>query len=122
LFIPTTEQRLSRAGEINELFAGTPIEERMFQALKRQGLWPEREYYLSLRRPEAEHSRPAAHFLDLALFRRQRHLNVECDGDPWHIGRESARRDRARDNLLEVNGWHILRFNTVEIQHGVPTA
>jgi hypothetical protein len=119
LFIPTTEGRLSLAQEINELFAGTPIEERLFAALKREGLWPEREYYVELRRSEVPEAR-IPHFLDLALFCRQRNLDVECDGDTWHIGKESARRDRHRDNLLEADGWHILRFNTDEIQRDLP--
>ena len=64
----------------------------MFAALKREGLWPEREYYVEYRRPEAQHARPTIHFLDLALFCRERNLDVECDGDNWHIGRESAKR------------------------------
>jgi hypothetical protein len=119
LFVPTSQQRLAFAQEINELFAGTPIEDALFGALKGEGLWPEREYYVELRRPEAARSRPVAHFLDLALFCRDRDLNVECDGDTWHIGSESARRDRHRDNLLEANGWHILRFNTQEILHEI---
>jgi hypothetical protein len=121
LFIPTTQHKLATAREINELFAGTPIEEQLFKALKGQGLWPEREYYVELTRPEARRSRPAGHFLDLALFCQGRNLDVECDGDTWHLGRESARRDRHRDNLLEANGWHILRFNTEEIQRELPT-
>ena len=95
---------------------------RRSHSLKREGLWPEREYFVELRRSEAQHARPAMHFLDLALFCRERSLDVECDGDTWHIGRESARLDRHRDNLLEVNGWHILRFNTEELQHELPTA
>jgi restriction endonuclease-like protein len=122
LFIPTTQGRLSLAREINELFSGTPIENLLFAALKREGLWPEREYYVEYPRSEAPHARPTPHFLDLALFCRERHLDVECDGDTWHIGKESARRDRHRDNLLEANGWHILRFNTQEIQRDLPTA
>jgi hypothetical protein len=121
LFIPTTERKLSRAREINELFAGTPIEDRLFGALKHEGLWPEREFYVELQRPEARQSRTVPHFLDLALFCLERNLDVECDGDTWHLGRESARRDRHRDNLLEANGWHILRFNTEEIQQELPT-
>jgi hypothetical protein len=86
LFIPTSEDRLSLATEINELFAGTPIEESMFGALKREGLWPERQYYIELRRSEAPEASRARHFLDLALFCRERNLDVECDGDNWHIG------------------------------------
>jgi hypothetical protein len=116
LFIPTTEARLSLATEINELFAGTPPEEGMFQALRGIGLWPEREYYVELRRPEVTQGRPVIHFLDQAIFCRDRNLDVECDGDTWHVGASNARRDRLRDNLLESNGWHILRFNTQEIQ------
>jgi hypothetical protein len=118
LFIPTTEGRLASAREINELFAGTPIENHLFSTLKGTGLSPEREYYVELRRVEAPRSRPTPYFLDLALICRNRNLDVECDGDTWHIGPESARRDRERDNLLEANGWHILRFNTVEILEG----
>jgi very-short-patch-repair endonuclease len=121
LFIPTTEARLALAREINELFAGTPIEDTLFRALRQDGLWPEREYYVELRRPEARGDRPVSHFLDLALFCHERDLDVECDGDTWHVGREGARRDRARDNLLEGNGWHILRFNTTEILEELPT-
>jgi very-short-patch-repair endonuclease len=116
LFIPTTHDRLVLAAEINELFAGTPIEDALFAALRREGLWPEREYHVELRRPEAKRERPVAHFLDLAVFCRERNLDVECDGDTWHLGAEGARRDRLRDNLLESSGWHILRFNTQEIQ------
>jgi hypothetical protein len=122
LFIPTTKHQLSQAREINELFAGTPIEDRLFQALKQEGLWPEREYFVEIHRSESPQAQAAMHFLDLALFCRERNLNIECDGDTWHVGRESARRDRQRDNLLEANGWHILRFNTMEIQHELPVA
>lgn len=35
-------------------------------------------------------------------------------------GRDSAQRDRQRDNLLEADGWHILRFNTEEVQQELP--
>jgi hypothetical protein len=121
LFIPSTEHRIATAREINDLFAGTLIEDRLFDALRREGLWPEREYFIELRRPEAERARPVPHFLDLALFCRERNLEVECDGGSWHVGPEQARKDRRRDNLLEVNGWHILRFNTEEIQQEIAT-
>jgi hypothetical protein len=120
LFIRTTVARLSIAREINELFAGTPIEDRLFRALKEEGLWPEREYYVEFDRAAAGQTRPVVHLLDLALFCARRNLDVECDGDTWHLGRENARRDRRRDNLLEADGWHILRFNTEEIQHDLP--
>jgi hypothetical protein len=94
LFIPSTEQRLSQAREINELFAGTPIKERLFHALKAEGLWPEREYFVELRRPEGLTVGTAAHFLDLALFCRQRSLDVECDGDTWHRPEGTRPRER----------------------------
>jgi hypothetical protein len=121
LFIATTEQRLSNATEVNELFAGTPIEDDLFAALKREGLWPEREYHVELPRSEAPHARPVHHFLYLVLFCREQQLDVECDGDTWHLGAERARRDRERDNRLEANGWHILRFSTQDIQRDLPS-
>ncbi len=55
------------------------------------------------------------YFLDFAIFCNQGKINVETDGDTWHIGPESAQVDRLRDNNLASHGWKVLRFNTTEI-------
>jgi very-short-patch-repair endonuclease len=55
------------------------------------------------------------YFLDFAIFCNQGKIDVETDGDTWHIGPESAQVDRLRDNNLASHGWKVLRFNTIEI-------
>jgi hypothetical protein len=55
------------------------------------------------------------YFLDFAIFCNQGKIDVETDGDTWHIGPESAQVDRLRDNNLASFGWKVLRFNTTEI-------
>ena len=49
--------------------------------------------------------------LDMAVFCRDGNLDIECDGDTYHSGRDKADADRERDNALTTAGWHILRFS-----------
>jgi hypothetical protein len=121
LLCATTEDRLNVARDINELYVGSPLEERLYSVLRELGVHPEREFPVPCRRPEVKNRRPLTYFLDLALFCRDRNLDVECDGDTWHVSPELARADRVRDNLLEAQGWHILRFNTGEIHDEMDT-
>jgi very-short-patch-repair endonuclease len=57
------------------------------------------------------------YMLDMAVFCSDGRMDVECDGETWHVGKEAAARDRARDNALTQAGWRILRFSGAEI-HG----
>ncbi|MCI0640288.1 MAG: DUF559 domain-containing protein [Gemmataceae bacterium] len=47
--------------------------------------------------------------------RPERNIDVECDGDTWHIKPEAAAHDNARNNFMEQRGWHVLRFNTKQL-------
>ena len=49
--------------------------------------------------------------LDMAVFCRDSNLDIECDGEAYHAGRDKAEQDRERDNALTTAGWHILRFS-----------
>jgi very-short-patch-repair endonuclease len=101
-------ERLMRAEEINDLYWTSPIEEKLYRALRRTGLEPERQIYGG--------GKTTGYFLHLALFCRDGALDVECDGASYHSGWARAEADRNRDNYLTVAGWRILRFSGKEIR------
>ncbi|UCG42145.1 MAG: DUF559 domain-containing protein [candidate division WOR-3 bacterium] len=107
VFIPTSLERLLVAQEINDLFRTSPIEDRMYQALVRADMDPERQFFVS------EAGRNYA--LDMALFCRDGQLDIECDGEKCHSGKDKAEADRSRDNALTSGGWRVLRFSDKEI-------
>ena len=45
---------------------------------------------------------------------------MECDGDTWHVKRNAAAHDNARNNFLEQQGWHVLRFCTGQLTDDLP--
>jgi len=103
VFIPTSLERLMHAQEVNDLFKVSPIEEKLYFTLKDVGLPAERQFFV---REEG-----SGYMLDMAVFCRDGNLDIECDGDTYHSGRDKAEADRERDNTLTTAGWHILRFS-----------
>lgn len=55
----------------------------------------------------------AGHRLDLSWPRAL--LDVETDGDRWHLNPADRARDRARDATLQAAGWRVLRFGTADV-------
>jgi len=108
VFIPTTFAKFNAAVEINDLWDESPLEDRLWAILKRAQIRAERQYPVEI----DDH----AYFLDFAIFCNEGKINIEADGDTWHIGPESAQVDRQRDNALGSRGWQVLRFNTTEIR------
>jgi len=108
VFILTTFAKFEAAVEINDLWDESPLEDRLWAILKRAQIRAERQY------PVVIEGR--TYFLDFAIFCNQGKIDVETDGDTWHIGPESALVDRQRDNDLASRGWRVLRFNTTEIR------
>ena len=108
VFIPTTFAKFEAAVEINDLWDESPLEDRLWAILKRARIRAERQY------PVVIEGR--TYFLDFAIFCNQGKIDVETDGDTWHIGPKSALVDRQRDNNLASRGWRVLRFNTTEIR------
>ena len=107
VFIPTSLERLFVAEEINDLFKVSPIEDKLFFQLRKAGLAAERQFFVRDGR--------SAYALDMALFCRDGAVDIECDGERCHSGREKAEQDRGRDNALTTAGWRILRFSGREI-------
>jgi very-short-patch-repair endonuclease len=107
VFIPTTFEKFKAAVEINDLWDESPLEDRLWAIFKRTQIRAERQYPIQI----DEYT----YFLDFAIFCSEGKIDIETDGDTWHIGPESALVDRQRDNNLASQGWQVLRFNTTEI-------
>ena len=116
LFVPTYWAKLRAAREFNELFVGSYLEELLYKQMRILGLAPEREYQVSCRDTSLPDRPTRSYSLDFALFCRERQLDIETDGDTWHTGPRFAAADNERDNLLEANRWHVLRFNTLQLE------
>lgn len=108
LFIPTTSWHFQQANEINDVFCESPLEERFWRALKHEEITAERQYLFAMD--------GRTFYLDFALFCRDRNIDVECDGDSFHLVEQNVKRDKKRNNILESFGWSVLRFTTDEIQ------
>ncbi len=112
IFITTTYTRFRRAREINDLFYESPIEERMWTALRRKRIEAERQYWLQFN---------DIHLcLDFAVFAKQHCIAIECDGDTFHMTPQSVKNDKQRDNLLTSHGWSVLRYTTEDIMNSLP--
>ncbi|MBI4722634.1 MAG: DUF559 domain-containing protein [Candidatus Stahlbacteria bacterium] len=57
--------------------------------------------------------------LDFAIFCKTGQLDVECDGDTYHLQKEIAMKDNARNNYLTSQGWSVLRFGSKEINENI---
>lgn len=112
VFIPTTEEKLFHAEQINDLFDESPPEDRLWRELKKQEIPAERQWRL--------HTQERPYQLDFALFCNNGNLDVETDGDTWHANVEAAAKDYPRDNAVQEAGWRILRFNGRQIRESTP--
>lgn len=112
-FIPTTLHRLLHAEEINDLWVGGVVEERLWRAFKENGVDAERNYPLK--------EEPEPYQIDFALFCRRGDVAVllerEASVENVHIVREQQRID---DYDLAADGWTILRFPCAELLESLP--
>jgi very-short-patch-repair endonuclease len=108
VFIPTTRNRLFNAAEINDLYAESSLEDRLWAELKRLQILAERQELVTVKKRN--------YFLDFAIYCASGKIDVETDGDEWHATPEKAEVDNLRDNDLESVGWQQLRFTGRQIQ------
>lgn len=108
VFIPTTWSKFVRAGEINDLYDESPLEDLLWLEFQRLAIPAERQWLVEVAR--------RYYRLDFALFCNEGMIDVETDGDSYHIGVEPGARDRRRINDLTTVGWHTLRFNGSELR------
>lgn len=108
VFIPTTFEKFKAAVEINDLWDESPLEDRLWEILRRARIRAERQYPVEVE----DHT----YFLDFASFCNQGKVDVETDGDTWHSSPERIRADNERDTALVSKGWYVMRFNTTQIR------
>jgi very-short-patch-repair endonuclease len=107
VFIPTTWEKFCRAEEINDLFHESPLEDALYDELKRHRIESERQFFVRVG--------SACYCLDFAIFCRRGNIDIECDGETWHSDPKGLRRDRHRNNILASAGWAVLRFGSREL-------
>lgn len=107
LFITTTLKQFKHAEEINDLFVESYLEEKLWKILRKELIEAERQYYLQVS--------DKSYVLDFALFCRERNLNIECDGDEFHMLPGNVKKDKSRDNDLASSGWSVLRYDYKEV-------
>jgi very-short-patch-repair endonuclease len=108
VFIPTTWEKFIIAEQINDLYDDSPLEDRLWAALKQHQIPANRQEYIQLE--------GNFYALDFAIYCAKGNIDVETDGDTWHANPERSKEDNLRDNAIETAGWKLLRFNTHHIQ------
>jgi len=108
VFIPTTWHKFIHADELNDLFDESLLEDLLWADLKKRKILAERQWPVF--------KDDFSYRLDFAFFCNQGKLDVETDGDTWHLEKMRAALDNRRNNDIEAQGWHVLRFNTKQIQ------
>lgn len=113
LFIPTTLWHFQNSSNINNLFYESPLEEEFWEALKIAKVEAERQYLVN--------TDVKLFYLDFAIFCKERNINIECDGDRFHLSEFNVKRDKNRNNVLSSLGWSILRYTTEDIRRNLNT-
>lgn len=109
-FVPTTEKKFfSGSTDFNRLFKGSFLEEDMESIMDEWGIEYEREY-----REFVDNKK--YYDLDFAIFCKNGKIDIECDGDTYHVGNENVHRDKTRNNELESYKWKVLRYTTTHFK------
>lgn len=109
-FVPTTEEKLfSGQKDFNILFKGSHLEENMCTIIENLGIEFEREWreYVDKKK---------FYYLDFAIFCQKGNIDIECDGDEFHMGKDNVHKDKTRNNELESYGWAVLRYTTKQFK------
>lgn len=113
VFIPTTWEKFTAAAEINDLYDGSSLEDRLWAEFKRHRIAAERQEFVVAKGNQ--------YALDFAIYCATGKIDVETDGDFWHANPEKAKLDNLRDNDLKTAGWKVLRFTGQQIQEEAET-
>ena len=108
VFFPTSKEKFFKATEINHLFNDSILEDILWDRFSEKNIAAERQLYYKA----GENN---WFILDFAIFCKTRNINVECDGDKYHLGKELVQKDKTRNNFLESKGWSVLRFTTQDL-------
>jgi very-short-patch-repair endonuclease len=110
VLMPTTEAKLLAADAFDDLFHESPLEDRLWAAIKEQ-------QWLARRQAELTGADNKRYVVDFALPTRRGHLVVECDGDTYHMQPHQVSADKARGNDLAAHnpGWEVLRYPSARL-------
>lgn len=109
IFMATTFDNLLSATEINGLFKGSYLEDKLWEALIAEKLFSEREYHIKTDGKDW--------IFDFAFFCKTGNIDVECDGDAYHTKYDDVMYDKKRNNEVSaVANWRVLRFSTKQIE------
>ena len=109
VFIPTTLERFELAEQINDLFDGSPLEDRLWSALKYHNIRAERQWKIIVQ--------DRNYFLDFAIFCKKGKLAIETDGYTYHFDdRNQIDHDTWRRNEIELDGWRILHYTSRQVR------
>lgn len=106
--IPSSLSKLLSAKEINDLWDTSPLEEKMYREFKKRQIDAERQYFVNVGNKK--------YYLDFGIFCNKGNIDVECDGERYHILPEALDKDRERNNQLTSYGWNVLRFSGKNIR------
>lgn len=110
LFVPTTEEQLfSESTNFNKVFKNSYLEAKMIDIMEDMRIVFEREYTIHVDDNRKYH-------LDFAIFCKKGKIDVECDGDAYHMGYDNVHYDKTRNNELESIQWKVLRYTTQHFQ------
>ena len=62
---------------------------------------------------------PLKHSFTLDIAFPDHNLAVELDGDYWHSLKKNRKRDHMKDNILEKEGWTLIRISEHSINQNV---
>jgi very-short-patch-repair endonuclease len=109
VFIPTTWAKFENAEQINDLFDGSPLEDRLWNALKYISVLAERQWKIAMQ----GHN----YYLDFAVFCKNGKLAIETDGYSYHYdSRNQIDYDTWRHNEIELDNWRLLYYTTKQVK------
>ncbi|MBU0712653.1 endonuclease domain-containing protein [bacterium] len=109
VFIPTTTEKFVRAEQINDLFDGSPLEDKLWSVLKFVNILAERQWRVFIQGHR--------YFLDFAVFCKNGKLAIETDGYSTHFdSMNQIDHDTWRQNEIEMDDWRFLHYTTNQVK------
>ncbi len=102
-------EKFETAEQINDLFDDSPLENRLWKALKYIGILAEREWKVIIQEKK--------YFLDFAIFCNNGKLAIETDGYTFHHdSKAKIDYDTWRRNDMELDDWRSLHYTTKQVK------
>jgi very-short-patch-repair endonuclease len=110
VFIPTTLWKFELAEQINDLFDGSPLEDKLWKELKSIEVTAERQWRIVVQGNKK-------YYLDFAVFCQTGKLAIETDGYTTHYDSlNQIDYDTWRRNEIALDNWHFLHYTTNQIK------